>query len=182
MVDRIRSVMNYSGLSQQDFAARLCISAASMSSILTGRSQPTNKHVMGIHNAFPEINVNWLMFGEGDMIVGDSTKNAADGSSSEDGLGLGFDDPTASDAPGGAQSSTDVALSLFPDEQSQPLSPQSVEHKAAAYGSRRQTAVARQQPSTGINAINFDKEERRIKEIRVFYTNGTYESFVPSNR
>lgn len=69
MIERIRSIMDYAKLSQQDFAARLGISPASLSSILTGRTNPTNKHVMGVHVAFPEINVNWLMFGEGEMLV-----------------------------------------------------------------------------------------------------------------
>ena len=71
MIDRIRTIMEYTKLSQQDFAARLGISPASLSSILTGRTNPTNKHIMGIHQGFPEINVNWLMFGEGDMLTGE---------------------------------------------------------------------------------------------------------------
>ena len=70
MKNRIKEVMEYANLSQQDFAARLGISAASLSSIFTGRTNPTNNHVSAIHRAFPEINVNWIMFGEGNMICG----------------------------------------------------------------------------------------------------------------
>ena len=63
MIDRIRTIMEYAKMSQQDFAARLGISPASLSSILTGRTNPTSKHIMGIHQGFPEINVNWLKIG-----------------------------------------------------------------------------------------------------------------------
>lgn len=66
MKDRIRQIMDDAKMSQQDFAAKLGISAASLSSIFTGRTRPTNNHVQAIHKAFPEININWLLFGEGD--------------------------------------------------------------------------------------------------------------------
>ncbi|MCI6725324.1 MAG: helix-turn-helix domain-containing protein, partial [Bacteroidales bacterium] len=41
MKDRIRRVMEYAHLSQQDFALRLGMSPASLSSIFTGRTNPT---------------------------------------------------------------------------------------------------------------------------------------------
>ena len=67
MKERIRLIQEQLGLSQIEFANKLGISPASLSSIYTGRTNPTNNHVMAIHKAFPQINVNWLMFGEGDM-------------------------------------------------------------------------------------------------------------------
>ena len=58
-----------------------------------------------------------------------------------------------------------------------------VEQRANAYGSRRDNrSVMRGDGNVMTSAINIDKEGRRIKEIRVFYSNGTYESFVPSNK
>ena len=76
MKDRIKQIMEAVGLSQQDFAKELGISAASLSSIFTGRTNPTNNHVMAIHRVFPQINVNWLLFGEGDMIMKNQATNA----------------------------------------------------------------------------------------------------------
>ena len=70
--------------------------------------------------------------------------------------------------------------SLFTQEQ---IAHPTIEQKVAAYGSRReQRSTIRGNGSVISTAINIDKDERRIKEIRVFYNNGTYESFVPSNR
>lgn len=182
MIDKIRTIMEHTKLSQQDFAARIGISAASLSSILNGRTQPTNRHVMGIHQAFPEINVNWLLFGEGDMLVSDSPAKTADvaagGVELADGMSA---DAVGSNAPGDLFAGGD-APSLFSSEVSTPSSP-SVEQRANAYGSRREgRSVVRGNGNVVTTAINVDKDERKIKEIRVFYSNGTYESFVPSTK
>ena len=54
-------------MSQQDFARILGITPGSLSGILNERTKPTNNHTLAIHKAFPNININWLLFGEGDM-------------------------------------------------------------------------------------------------------------------
>lgn len=179
MIDRIRTIMEYTKLSQQDFAARLGISPASLSSILTGRTNPTNKHIMGIHQGFPEINVNWLMFGEGDMLTGEHAQSPAN----EAGTNVDELGQTATTMQPIDSDAANENGSLFASEQSTTYPPSSVEHRAMAYGSRRdQRATVRGNGNVVTSAINFDKDERRIKEIRVFYSNGTYESFVPSNK
>ncbi len=66
--------MDSMGLSQQEFAQKLGMSPASLSNIFNGRSNPTNNHVQAIHRAFPNINTNWLMFGEGTMLNDDAKK------------------------------------------------------------------------------------------------------------
>ena len=48
-------------MSQKDFAAAIGISQASLSSIYNG------------HKRFPEIDTNWLMFGEGEMLASASS-------------------------------------------------------------------------------------------------------------
>ena len=53
MKERIRLIQEQLGLSQIEFANKLGISPASLSSIYTGRTNPTNNHVMAIHKAFP---------------------------------------------------------------------------------------------------------------------------------
>lgn len=55
------------GLTQKEFAAKLCVAEGTLSSIFNGRTKPTNNLVNAVHTFFPEVSVNWLMFGEGDM-------------------------------------------------------------------------------------------------------------------
>ena len=48
---------------------------------------------------------------------------------------------------------------------------------------RRDTPVhQRRAAEMNVSAINIDRKERKIKEIRVFFDDGTYESFVPSSK
>ncbi len=67
MKDRIYQLMKTLGLTQKEFAAKLCVAEGTLSSIFNGRTKPTSNMVTAIHTFFPEVSVNWLMFGEGEM-------------------------------------------------------------------------------------------------------------------
>lgn len=188
MKDRIRKVQDYVQMSQQDFAATLGISAASLSGIYTGRTQPTTKHVRAIHDAFPEVNVNWLLFGDGEMLISSANSDGAASSA-----------PHVATSPtsvGAAESSDAISkqtaetpiiaqsdASLFPMDEvaMQPTQPTA----------RRSHPAARRESSSSSSRIsqvsmnsgkNIDNAQRKIKEIRVFFDDGTYESFVPSSK
>lgn len=175
MKERIRQVMEQARMSQQDFAMKLGISPASLSSIFTGRTNPTNNHVQAIHRAFPKINVNWLLFGEGEM---QEAQSAADGKDAGQ---------SASASPGGNERNTGgmngngMAL-MFEDDPlcDLPAEEKSFQHPAI---SRREQLSNRR---TGNGVMNsekkIDKYMRKIKEIRVFFDDGTYEAFVPSGK
>lgn len=176
MKDRIRQIMEHYGLSQQNFAAKLDISAATISSIFNGRTNPTNKQVQAIHRAFPEVDTNWLMFGEGEMMR-----------------------PLASDAEngdGGAKVDNEVEAlhedaKLFSEPAmvigtGVPSPQQSMTYgNAAQQGrtSRREAAMLAQQYGGMMDVANMiDKKPRKIKEIRVFFDDGTFEVFSPSSK
>ena len=131
MRERIRQVMDSMGLSQQEFAQKLGMSPASLSNIFNGRSNPTNNHVQAIHRAFPNINTNWLMFGEGTMLNDDAKKSS---------------DSAMPDSASGSLNSN----SNLPG---------------------------------GTKVITETKIVRpKVVEIRVFYDDQTFESFVPSEK
>lgn len=181
MKDRIKIVMDYAKLSQQDFSHKLGVSPASLSSIFTGRTNPTNNHVQAIHRVFPEINVSWLLFGEGDMLL--SGERPAENSSilgenemsneedpavpaAIDGMGLLFAETREMNSvasPGTSSTPTTASLGATSAK------------REAAYQRR---VEARQAES----AKQFDRWPRKIKEIRVFFDDGTYEAFVPSGK
>lgn len=181
MKDRIKNVMDYAKLSQQDFSHKLGVSPASLSSIFTGRTNPTNNHVQAIHRVFPEINVSWLLFGEGEMlqsgersaenavILGDSVASGEEeqaGAASIDGMGLLFSD--APEANGAAVSGISTAPVATP---------------VSAASAKREAAYQRRAESRQAEAARqFDRVPRKIKEIRVFFDDGTYEAFVPSGK
>ena len=136
MKDRIYQLMKYQGMSQKEFAATLCVAEGTLSGIFSGRTRPTNNIVNAIHECFPHISINWLMFGEGDMLL--------DGSSSQDAEAA----PGQSDLFAGASSpSSEVNPAPSPTPQIQ---------EVVKY---------------------IDKPQRKITEIRVFYDDGTFETF-----
>lgn len=67
MKDRILQIMQKEGLSNVEFAEKLGISTSSLSHIFSGRNKPSLEVVMRIHKACPYINLNWLLYGDGEM-------------------------------------------------------------------------------------------------------------------
>ena len=171
MRDRMRQVMERTGLSQQDFATRLGVSPASLSNIFVGRTNPTNNHVQAIHRAFPEISVNWLMFGEGDML-GNVSSLGIDGRSVT----------TEATEPVGGYADDGISFA-FEEE----ASASSVSSVGISYGGspREITTSAKGNSSLAPSRDSYtptrDTPQRRIREIRVFFDDGTYEAFVPLN-
>lgn len=176
MKDRIRKVMEYAQLSQQEFAAKIEISPSSLSGVFTGRTNPTTKIVAAIHAAFPEINVGWLMFGDGEMLSPESgnAMQPSDGA-------LFASVPEA----GGSENGANADSSLLPNEDkigsvspvSAPVSPEMVRHNVENIATAAaERAILRE------TMINVDKKTRKIKEIRVFFDDGTFEAFVPASK
>lgn len=59
--------MQKEGLSNAEFADKIGISTSSLSHIFNGRNKPSLEVVMRIHKACPYVNINWLLYGEGEM-------------------------------------------------------------------------------------------------------------------
>ena len=158
MKDRIRKVMETQNMTQQEFAEFLHISPASLSSIFTGRTRPTLSIVEAIKKSLPDISTDWLMFGIGQMYNDDVS--SADGDSSTP------SDPSAASTSPDAESALD-----FGD--AQPGLPD-----ASPYG----VPFGGQQGGFGDNRrmVNkIDIPQRSITEIRIFYSDQTWETFVP---
>ena len=172
MKDRIRQLMLDKAMSQKSFAAELCIAEATLSGIFNGRTRPTNQTVSAIHECFPEVNVMWLMFGEGDMYTTQA--------------------PSA-DAPDAPQEGDDNGEEVS-DLLSSPNAPQGhfdappIHQDRAAFGEH---AMPASHPSAHISPAQvmqpqvqyiekyIDKPQRKITEIRIFFDDGTYETFTP---
>ncbi|MBQ8097963.1 MAG: helix-turn-helix domain-containing protein [Bacteroidaceae bacterium] len=152
---RIKRIMEDSQMSQQDFAKLTGISAASLSSIFNNRTRATNNHTLAIHQSFPNININWLLFGEGEMYSDGSTSDINQKASSQPSV-----------LPSG---------DLFASSQRNTNKPSD---PSSAYPSSMADVMPHLE--TVLKSVkNIDLPKRTIKEIRVFYSDGTYESFSP---
>lgn len=77
MKDRIAQIMKSEKMTQQDFAAALDISPSTLSSIFNERTQPSLTIVYKILERFPNINIDWLLNGRGEMYKTPETTTAS---------------------------------------------------------------------------------------------------------
>lgn len=165
MKERIRAIMESKGMTQQEFSQFLEMSPASLSSIFTGRTNPTLNVVESIKKKFDNINLEWLMFGNGQMFIEDETVDANESTAIGDGSCL-------LDGESSNQNYVSPELQYKNSDANDP------------YRSTSNRDIPRNNQS-GVNSSVItdvkiiDKRVRKIKEIRVFYDDQTYESFVP---
>ncbi|MCD8302741.1 MAG: helix-turn-helix domain-containing protein [Prevotellaceae bacterium] len=69
MKDRIYKIMKESGMNQKEFSSATGIATATLSNIFNGRTSATLNHAKAIHTRFPDLRMEWLLFGEGDMHI-----------------------------------------------------------------------------------------------------------------
>ena len=162
MKDRIRQIMDAKGMSQKEFAQFIELSPSALSNIFTGRTQPTLNVVEAIKKKIPDISTDWLMLGIGQMYNATSTPSSTTPSAP----------PTF---PNDHEVRQDPILSF--DFESSPTSeitsPQSQSFNSVK--NTRQNVVREE-----IKIV--DKPKRRVTEIRVFYDDQTWESFIPSTK
>lgn len=149
MKDRIRKVMESQHMTQQVFAEFIQIAPATLSSIFTGRTRPTLTIVEAIKNKIPNISTDWLLFGNGDMYI--------------DGEDADLSEKTQDDSGRVTERMLD-----FDDQQPSPsVKPSRVSGVQFSYSDTKSIVK------------NFDKPQRKITEIRIFYDDQTWETFVP---
>lgn len=82
IVDRLKLFMQYTGLSSSQFADSSAIPRPTLSQIITGRNKKISNEIFAkLHDAFPQLNIMWLMFGDGNMLNADYEKAGNDNES-----------------------------------------------------------------------------------------------------
>ena len=145
-------------MTQQVFADYIQQSPATLSSIFNGRTRPTLNIVEAIKKKIPNISTDWLMFGAGEMYLpqneaSDQEENASNGPLQIQNPMFDFDAIPSPTPQNGVQ---------------QPSNSNSVRNT--------RLDLERQEVKT------IDKPQRRITEIRVFYDDQTWETFVPQKK
>ena len=165
MKERIRAIMESKGMTQQEFSQFLEMSPASLSSIFTGRTNPTLNVVESIKKKFENINLEWLMFGHGCMFLQDENTEGVDP-----------ENPSTALTPENISdnisnySTSDIQYKNNNVYEGRSLSSNSGNVRGGNY-------IPENANVSDMKIINNNR--RKIKEIRVFYDDQTYESFVP---
>lgn len=208
MRNRIMQIMKSKGMSQQEFSRATGISPASLSSIFNGRTAPTMKHAEAMHRFFPQLNMVWLLFGEGEMFEGsegETPDTGASAVSSENGLPGASLDLAQGDAEEGNMGIQDggttqgapsaVGAAYRRGEVPYPAHHDPVQGRMETEGAYpypgsqgapmyTQNVRAREDNSypygfpSPVDSVNYiDRKKRKIVEIRIFFDDGTFETF-----
>ncbi|MBQ7470809.1 MAG: helix-turn-helix transcriptional regulator [Prevotella sp.] len=152
MKDRIRKIMESQHMAQNTFAQLIGKSPATLSSIFNERTRPTLDIVEAIKSKIPAVSTDWLLFGRGPMYLDQS---AEDSDISQDAASVSSEPLLDFDAPTSAP---------FSEPQS---------------AGKNQGVSNTPNKSDKIIMKYVDKPKRSITEIRIFYDDQTWESFVP---
>ena len=78
MVNRINLILQAKNITSKQFAEEIGVQPSGLSHILSGRNNPSLDFVMKVMRRYPEIDINWLMFGKGEMIAGAGVKSSVE--------------------------------------------------------------------------------------------------------
>ena len=159
--ERIELLMKCYRLTPSQLADRTGIQRASVSHIISGRNKPSLEVLQKIYEAFPELDLGWLMTGKGEEPVALDFA-AGDAAEAENTL---FSQPLTEKEP---ELSVASPRRVQVERQEQPA-----RQLQSSRSAERQRKPVVQKPRQ--QAVS----ERRIKEIRIFYTDGTYETLLP---
>jgi len=154
MKDRIRQIMEDKHMTQQTFANFIGMSAASLSSIFNNRTKPTMNIVEAIKSKIPNVSLDWLMLGQGSMYM-DSQGESSPAPQKND---TSVKEPTFDFGFGG-----------------------SAETRVQQQGRKPMEAAPMNKPVQVVKPeIRYvERPRRQITEIRIFFDDGTYETFTP---
>ena len=165
MVNRIQEIIKRYDLSPSKLADTLEVPRSTISHVLSERNKPSLEFIQKIIDKFPEISLNWLLKGEGN-ILGKERDLFSDMYEEETGK---------------SESNIDSPLSL-PSENSIKSTAVKDEEFPAYQGNEKTTENIATEP---VNTKNEDKKNKlsgkeKIVKLIVLYENGTFNEYFPA--
>ena len=171
--ERIELLMKCYELTPSQFADKVGIQRASISHIISGRNKPSLDVMLKIYEAFPDLDMKWLMTGVGDEPV----RQAAAG------LVQAENDTLFSGVNAAPQKPQQLESTLFSPvvetvQQEEPK-PRRIPVQQPVREKAVPDARTRRAPANRLAQMVAMQPEKKIKEIRIYYSDGTYETLVP---
>ncbi len=169
IASRIKKFLDFSGIQSSRFADACGIPRPSFSQLLNGRNRTVSNEVFNkIHKVYPNLSIDWLMFGEGNMLRDENIEISEPQNESESPVNASREtvneDVISADSPFSEQTSESTEKIAF-----RPVSPQ-------------QDILPRNEvsstPKASSMSLNVDSS-RRVVNIMVFYSDNSFETFVP---
>jgi transcriptional regulator with XRE-family HTH domain len=170
-IQRMQLLMDYYNISASVFADRLTVQRSSLSHLMSGRNKPSLDFVMRIAEAYPEADLYWLLYGEGEFPKSATQPQPETNFQSQS----PFAATTIPEPP--VNNAVENELDLFSVNEEEPgLQPQpQFTGSPAAEPETVTEASYPPQPKTEMKAEN----PNQIERIVIFYKNGTFKNYNP---
>lgn len=203
IVSRLKQFMEYTGMASSQFADTAQIPRPTLSQIMSGRNKKISNEIIGkLHEAFPHLNVIWLLFGDGDMLTADDKQiseplNGNTLFDSIDYVPYGKEvgapgDPYANSPYNGAEKSQTPPTPYPPFNRpaanrniyhtGPTTDPQASQASQVSAATQTNTETSPQPQATIapiIAAAEAADKTKHIASIMVFYTDSSFETFYP---
>lgn len=146
--DRIKFIMEKENMASGAFAESITIQQSTLSHILNGRNNPSLDVIMKVHQKYNYINLEWLLYGKGNM-----TEEAQ---------------ATTANAP-------NYLPSLFDENPINPTRESIDSENRKEMASKTSITPTKDIEKQEIRYI--ERPPRKITEIRIFFDDNTYETF-----
>ncbi len=167
-------------MNQQAFANLTGIATASLSNIFSGRTRPTLMHVEALMNSIPDLNLQWLLSGTGEMHGNQGATGVTTSDSTSTNAPSLFDDAETMQGNGAAQPSQSHAGMSSVTQGRQGYGADKMAEQQSFYeAEKRMLNIGQNFHSPQNVSIKAAPVSRKITEIRVYFDDQTWESFVP---
>lgn len=170
IVDRLKIFMQHTGMPISQFADSALIPRPTLSQILSGRNKKISNEILEkLHDAFPNLNVSWLLFGDGEML-----RNGFENSVSNSGQ----ETQNLKPVPQQQQTASETAIPFIPGTSGNtPIIPPADENTLS-----HSTKDVPKEKNTNPQIALAPDTNKKIQTIMVFYTDNSFEIFTPSQR
>ena len=188
IVSRMKQYMERCQLTSSQFADRAGIPRPTLSQLLHGRNKSnegakkiSSEIIKKLHDAFPDLNVMWLLFGDGDMVTDEniaisraqnelkSSGNTSQNADLEDiQRQILFDDEFQ-------DFDTEKSATAVPDKKINPVMPS----ESPKEFSKTISVTMNDQRAPSGAAFQADKT-KKVQSIMVFYSDNSFEIFKPA--
>ncbi len=152
MKERIVQLMDLLGMNPTQFANAIGVQRTTIQHIISGRNEPSLKIVSNIYKCFSNINLDWLLTGNGEPQISP----------------IKFNHPDIIQ-----KTLLNNENDLFSDNSTEDFKNQNVEKKQRANSDRKRNE------NKSVSDINDLLPNKQVKQIMVLYEDGTYELFFP---
>ena len=167
--NRFTKVIEYSELTPAEFAEEIGVQRSSISHIISGRNKPSLDFITKIKTAFPDFEWNWLITGEGKMLISEKKIESIVEEKPET---IEKKKPSLPDL-----------FSIIDDENfGKDETPQNlakndnVRESNISYNKSEKNIISDSQPLEK-SIQNQDSKKKNVKRIVFFYEDGTFETF-----